>query len=117
MSGSACASNELVLLLYLLYRYGHHADRVANIVTPLYNGCVRLFDIIELPFTLVRRATIPLIEQDSYSRPWFLASAFFAPLAVVVYLGQPAWMLLPAAAAGAACAAAAYLGTQDSKVR
>ena len=29
---------------------------------------------LEWPLTVLRRATIPLLERESYSRPWFLTS-------------------------------------------
>ena len=31
-------------------------------------------EILEWPLTIFRRATIPLLERDCYSRPWFLIS-------------------------------------------
>lgn len=31
-------------------------------------------EILEWPLTILRRATIPLLERDCYSRAWFLTS-------------------------------------------
>ena len=31
-------------------------------------------ETLEWPLTVLRRATIPLLERESYSRPWFLTS-------------------------------------------
>lgn len=47
------------------------------------------FTALEYPFVLLRRATIPLVEAEGYSRPWFLVSLVGAPLAVCAYLGLP----------------------------
>jgi hypothetical protein len=34
----------------------------------------RAADAAEWPLTVLRRATVPLLEQEFYRRPWFLAS-------------------------------------------
>ena len=31
-------------------------------------------EILEWPLTMLRKATIPLLERECYSRPWFLAA-------------------------------------------
>ena len=36
-------------------------------------------EILEWPLTILRKATIPLLERDCYSRPWFLTSLVTFP--------------------------------------
>ena len=57
------------------------------------------------------RATIPLVDNDSYDRTWFVAACVGAPVAVLWYSGQLTIALtLPIALGlGAAVAAAAYV--------
>ena len=43
-------------------------------------------DACELPLTVLRRGTIPLFEQDCYSKPWFIASLAFGPVMLMLYL-------------------------------
>ncbi|KAK9829860.1 hypothetical protein WJX72_008316 [[Myrmecia] bisecta] len=45
-------------------------------------------DIAEAPLIILRKGTIPLLDPESYSRPWFLAALACAPLAMLVYLGS-----------------------------
>lgn len=34
----------------------------------------RIASIAEWPLLVIRRATVPIVEQEFYSRPWFLTS-------------------------------------------
>lgn len=43
----------------------------------------RVLTIIEFPFTILRRLTIPLVEQDTWNRMFSVLSFFFAPLFVL----------------------------------
>lgn len=44
-------------------------------------------EILEWPLTILRRATIPLLERECYSRPWFLtALVSLHPITYVVIL-------------------------------
>lgn len=70
---------------------------------------------MEWPLTLLRRATIPLIEQESYSRQWMLISIASCPVAVAVYW-QISWSATIAAAVlGIAASVAAQRTTQGSQ--
>lgn len=42
--------------------------------------------ILELPFTLLRKATIPLTAEDAYSKPWLVISIACMPLWLGYYL-------------------------------
>eukprot|EP00884_Botryococcus_braunii_P009487 jgi/Botrbrau1/1853/Bobra.146_1s0044.1 len=61
---------------------------------------IGLFMVLEYPFVMLRRATIPLVEAEGYSRPWFLVSLVGAPLAVCLYLELPWQAFVISGAAG-----------------
>ncbi|KAK9821207.1 hypothetical protein WJX74_010576 [Apatococcus lobatus] len=46
----------------------------------------RALSMTEMPIWALRRASIPLLEAECYSRPWFVLSMIGAPLAVLIYL-------------------------------
>ncbi|XWS20060.1 hypothetical protein CRYUN_Cryun31cG0068900 [Craigia yunnanensis] len=43
-------------------------------------SCSKLISLLELPLTVPRRLTIPLVEQDSWSKPYAVASVSLAPV-------------------------------------
>ncbi|KAK6284302.1 hypothetical protein POUND7_003254 [Theobroma cacao] len=43
-------------------------------------SCSKLFSLLELPLRVPRRLTIPLVEQESWSKPYAVASASLAPV-------------------------------------
>ncbi|XVE51845.1 hypothetical protein DITRI_Ditri02bG0073700 [Diplodiscus trichospermus] len=43
-------------------------------------SCSKLILLLELPLTVPRRLTIPLVEQESWSKPYAVASASLAPV-------------------------------------
>ncbi|OMO70670.1 Sodium/calcium exchanger membrane region [Corchorus capsularis] len=43
-------------------------------------SCSKLISLLELPLIVPRRLTIPLVEQDSWSKPYAVASASLAPV-------------------------------------
>lgn len=53
-----------------------------------------LLDYFEYPLTLLRRASIPLLDAESYHRPWFLASLLLCPLAALLYLDSKEYITL-----------------------
>lgn len=71
----------------------------------------------EAPFALLLHLTVPMVEQDAYSRDWFVASAGLAPMFLAVYLSDgllpSAVGFLLAALAGCALAALALRSTRD----
>lgn len=66
---------------------------------------------------LMCRATIPLVDTDSYNRRWFTIAMFGAPLAIVWYLGVFTWnFTFPMAVAlGLIFAAVVFLNTEAEK--
>ncbi|PSC70482.1 sodium calcium exchanger [Micractinium conductrix] len=66
------------------------------------------------PLLLLLQSTIPLVESNSYQRPWFLRAMAASPLFITFYLRLVAWPSVAAAlAAGALLAAAGHLGTRS----
>ncbi|CAI0473171.1 unnamed protein product [Linum tenue] len=48
-------------------------------------SCSRLFSIMEMPLTVPRRLTIPLVDDETWSKPYAVSSAALAPL-LIAYL-------------------------------
>ena len=46
------------------------------------------YSLLEWPFSVARRATIPLVESEAYDHVWFLVSLLLAPFFVVAYFEQ-----------------------------
>lgn len=86
-----------------------------SLLQPGLNALDKAMDFCELPLTVLRRGTIPLLEQECYSKPWFIASLLFGPVMVAVYLGL-GWLAgLIAAGVGAAAAVGAGMLLKDSR--
>ncbi|CAN1168824.1 Cation/calcium exchanger 4 [Linum perenne] len=45
-------------------------------------SCSRLFAIMEIPLTIPRRLTIPLVDDETWSKPYAVSSAALAPVLV-----------------------------------
>ena len=75
----------------------------------------KTMDCCELPLTFLRRGTIPLLEQECYSKPWLIASLVFGPVMVAIYLGLGWVMCLVAASAGAMLSIVVGTLLKDSK--
>ena len=75
----------------------------------------KTMDCCELPLTFLRRGTIPLLEQECYSKPWLIASLVFGPVMVAIYLGLGWVMCLVAASAGAVLSVGVGTLLKDSK--
>ena len=89
-------------------------DKLA-LLQPGLDTLDRAMDLCELPLTVLRRGTIPLLEQECYSKPWFIASLVFGPVMVAMYLGM-GWLAgLIAAGVGAAAAAGVGMLLKDSR--
>lgn len=43
-------------------------------------SCPTLFSVLELPLTVPRRLTIPMVQQETWSKPYAIASASLAPI-------------------------------------
>lgn len=90
------------------------SDKLA-LLQPGLNTLDKAMDFCELPLTVLRRGTIPLLEQECYSKPWFIASLVFGPVMVVMYLGL-GWLAgLIAAGVGAAVAVGVGMLLKDSR--
>lgn len=75
----------------------------------------KAMDACELPLTVLRRGTIPLLEQESYSKPWFVASLAFGPVMLMLYL-KTSWIyMLIAFAIGIVTAVSVAYALQGSK--
>ncbi|XP_021716543.1 cation/calcium exchanger 4-like [Chenopodium quinoa] len=46
-------------------------------------SCPKLFSLLELPLSVPRRLTIPMVEEKSWSKPYAVASATLAPILIV----------------------------------
>ena len=52
--------------------------------------------MIEIPFTILRKATVSLTSEDAYSKPWLVISVAVVPLWISFYLerdGIDLWSL------------------------
>jgi len=51
-------------------------------------SCSRLLSMMELPLVVPRRLTIPLVEEETWSKPYAVASASLAPLLLAFLLSS-----------------------------
>ncbi|KAJ6706239.1 CA2+ K+ INDEPENDENT EXCHANGER [Salix purpurea] len=51
-------------------------------------SCSRLLSMMELPLTVPRRLTIPLVDEETWSKPYAVASASLAPLLLAFLLSS-----------------------------
>ncbi|XP_022886219.1 cation/calcium exchanger 4 [Olea europaea var. sylvestris] len=59
-------------------------DEDREIERPSFS-CSKLFSLLELPLTVPRRLTIPLVEEETWSKPYAMGSALLAPI-LLAYL-------------------------------
>lgn len=64
----------------------HSLSQKLSLLQPAFSVMDKAMDACELPLTVLRRGTIPLLEQESYSKPWFIASLVFGPVMLMLYL-------------------------------
>ncbi|CAI9753722.1 unnamed protein product [Fraxinus pennsylvanica] len=55
-------------------------------------SCSKLFSLMELPLTVPRRLTIPLVEEETWSKPYAMGSALLAPI-LLAYLWSSQYSL------------------------
>ena len=72
-------------------------------------------DACELPFTILRRGTIPIVESECYSKPWFVASLLFGPAMLALYLHLSWVAILVSAAVGTVVAAVVGYSLRDAE--
>ena len=72
----------------------------------------RAFQYVETPFTWARRATIPLVSAEHYSRAWFLTSLACTPPAVALYFRLPLQAVAVLALIGGGLASLAAAATR-----
>ncbi|EIE22196.1 hypothetical protein COCSUDRAFT_55891 [Coccomyxa subellipsoidea C-169] len=70
---------------------------------------------VEWPLLIIRHATVPIVEQEFYSRPWFLTSLVFGPPAAMYYLELSFMAMGIALGVGCAASALAAWATRSSK--
>ncbi|KAK9915399.1 hypothetical protein WJX75_008652 [Coccomyxa subellipsoidea] len=70
---------------------------------------------VEWPLLIIRHATVPIVEQEFYSRPWFLTSLVFGPPAAMYYLELGLMPMVIALGAGCVASALAAWATRSSK--
>nr|ASM90216.1 Ca2+ cation antiporter 9 [Sesuvium portulacastrum] len=46
-------------------------------------SCPKLFSVLEIPLSVPRRLTIPMVEEETWSKPYAIASASLAPILLV----------------------------------
>ena len=93
----------------------HAVTQKMTLLQPAFAAIDRVMDSCELPLTLLRRGTIPLLEQDCYSKPWFITSLVFGPAMVMIYLGLGWLAALIAVSVGAGFAVWVGFLLKDSK--
>lgn len=82
---------------------------------PIAAAFDQALDSCELLFTALRRGTIPIVERECYSKPWFIASLIFGPVMVMLYL-QLGWVaVLVSAALGLVLAAGVGYTLRDAE--
>ena len=69
----------------------HRMTQRLALLQPVASFLDKAMDACELPLTVLRRGTIPLLEQESYSKPWFIASLVFGPVMLMLYL-KTSWI-------------------------
>lgn len=75
----------------------------------------KAFDTCEVPFTVLCRGTIPIVECECYSKPWFVTSLMFGPVMVAMYL-QLSWIaVLVCGAVGSVVAAGVGYALRDAE--
>lgn len=47
-------------------------------------SCLKLFSFLELPLSVPRRLTIPMVEEETWSKPYAVASASLSPVLIVL---------------------------------
>ena len=70
--------------------------------------------LLEWPLVVARRASIPMVEAESYQRGCFVASCALSPVAIALYFELQWPALSVAAAIGVCCAAAAAVVLQHT---
>lgn len=93
----------------------HRLTPKLTLLRPVVSFLDKAMDACELPLTVLRRGTIPLLEQESYSKPWFIASLVFGPVMLMLYL-QSSWLsVLIAFGIGLVTAVGVGYALRDSK--
>ncbi|KAL3137711.1 hypothetical protein ABBQ38_004978 [Trebouxia sp. C0009 RCD-2024] len=93
----------------------HSLTQKLALLQPVVGVLDKAMDACELPLTVLRRGTIPLLEQESYSKPWFIASLAFGPVMLMLYL-ESSWLaVLIAFGVGVVAAVGVGYALQGSK--
>ncbi|EPS74244.1 hypothetical protein M569_00511 [Genlisea aurea] len=87
-------------------------------------SCSNLWNLIELPLTVPRRLTIPLVDEESWSKPYAVGCAFLAPI-LIAFLWSTgenssspesrSWAYLVGVSVGSALGILAYKHTEAER--
>ena len=114
-ASSLCRAHATEEMLSVYHEAGLNPLLCLQISTAL-SRAGNVLSVAEWPLSLLRRATVPLMDAENFDARWLISSALLAPPAAMLYLR--AWHALPwAALAGCCAAAAAAWALRGHKVR
>lgn len=106
---------SMIPLSYLRSRFRIAARAAKVVLKPLTMVVHPFMGAVERCFSSALRATVPLVEPESYDKRWFLVAMGVSPTFVALYIRQISlWWLLGSMCAGVILSATAWLGVRGS---